>query len=432
MSQNNSNATNGASNGRGPASYASLSSATSSVYSQPTLKEKDLDALLSNPEDLLEWALHDPSMFRMIEALRSGDPPAAPLHPVLQHLMVSGPELHGPVLSQEVRQRAAYTAAFGTLAQGINLVLTCPVFSVISGPLIGGPLAVLLFATSNLTQKMAVRDSSHRMKWSKHAFTTYLAISALLTALSPHGTALLLFRHDLNNALAEEVALEFANAGLTAQLEAAQDMAELAQEKQQECDELTNKYEELKNAGNPAYDNFYRQAFGPWTSDVDPSQWASTPTVSLPACPAANRMKIESDTALLNAKDAIRAEETRIRQEFGDDYVSYLEAQKPELYEAYFRRGTFTGEERIRSGTRELGEATNLIFSGKSGPLTVMVLLTLVSLITSGASVYLTQAHAHDPRVKTSWKAWTLFRQEQFVRRLKEVMQQLEGKNDGK
>lgn len=391
MPQNDPSATSASSNGRGPQNDTNLSPA-SSVYSQPTLQEKDLDALLSNPEDLLEWALHDPKMFRAIEALRNGEPPVAHLHPVLQHLMVSGPELHGPVLSQEVRQRAAYTAAFGTLAQGINLVLSWPFFCAISGPLVGGSLAVLLFATSNLTQKMAVRDSSHRLKWSKHAFTTYLAMSALLTALSPHGTALLLFRHDLNNSLAEEIALEFASAGLKAELESAEDALGLAREKQQECDQLTNKYEELKNAGNPAYDNFYRQAYGRWTADVDPSQWASTPTVALPACPAANRMKIESDTALLNAKDAIRAQETMIQQEFGDDYVSYLEAQKPELHEAYFRRGTFTGDERIRSGTRELGEATSLIFSGKSGPLTVMVLLTLVSLITSGASVYLTQA----------------------------------------
>lgn len=376
----------------------------------------------SSPHDVFSLAIQDPNILRAIQEIRQQEPPP-PLVGILarSHLVVSGVELHGPVASREIRERGAYTATFGTVAQAINLMLSWPFFCAISGPIVGAPVAVLLFLTSNITQKMAVRAPSRRNAWARHAFSGYVAVSALLTALSPHGTALLLFRSDLNNGLAETVATELANANLHSDLQGAKEAVLLAQEKQRECAEMVSRYEELKNAQNPAYDSFYRQAYGPYTPEIDPNQWAAVPTAALPACPAAQRMKIEADTRLLNAKDALRQQESEIREVFGEDYVSYLEEHKPELYKAYFRKGFLSESERIRSGTAELSEATRLIFSGKSGPLTVMVILTAVSLITSGVSIYLTHAYAHDPHVQKSWDAWVLHRRERLLKRLADI-----------
>lgn len=332
---------------------------------------------------------------------------------LLQHLWVRTDELHGRASTREIRERSNLTGAFGTGANSINLILTQPFFAALSGPVVGTVIGVGVYWLSNLSQKIAVRAADERRPWGNRGYLGFVLLSILQTGLSPWGTALLLFRSDLNNQLAERVVVEFVNSDVQFEVEAAKEKKKLAVEKQEECDDLLTEYNQKKNAGDLAYDRPFILALGKYMANEPANRWAGIPIGSLPACPAADRLEIEADAQMEQAQKLVSRRNAEIQTGYGDSYVTYLKVERPDLFEAYFI-SSILGT-RIRSGVTELAEAQALVVSGKSGPTLVMIVFTLLSAITSYTALALTFHHSKDPLVRQSWSALALSRQHQVV-----------------
>lgn len=332
---------------------------------------------------------------------------------LLQHLWVRSDELHGRASTREIRERSNLTGAFGTGANFINLVFTQPFFGALSGPIVGTVTSVGVYWLSNLSQKIAVRAADERRPWGNRGYLGFMLLSILQTGLSPWGTALLLFRSDLNNQLAERVVVEFVNSDVQFEVEAASAKKELASEKQEECDDLLKEYNQKKNAGDLAYDRPFILALGKYMVNEPADRWDGTPTASLPACPAAKRLELEANAQMEQAQELVSRRNAEMQTAYGDSYVTYLKVERPDLFEAYFSNSLLGT--RIRSGVTELAEAQALVVSGKSGPTLVMIVFTLLSAITSYTALALTFHHSKDPLVRQSWSALALSRQHQAI-----------------
>ncbi|MBE9155997.1 hypothetical protein IQ265_03995 [Nodosilinea sp. LEGE 06152] len=337
---------------------------------------------------------------------------------LLQHLWVRSSELHGRASTREIRERSDLTGAFGTGANLINLILTQPFFVALSGPIVGTAISVGVYWLSNLSQKIAVRTADERRPWGNRGYLGFVLLSILQTGLSPWGTALLLFRSDLNNQLAERVVVEFVNSDVQFEVEAANEKKELASDKQEECDDLLKEYNQKKNAGDLAYDRPYILALGKYMANEPADRWDGKPIASLPACPAARRLELEANAQMEQAQELVSRRNAEMRTTYGDSYVTYLKVERPDLFEAYFNNSLLGT--RIRSGVTELAEAQALVVSGKSGPTLVMIVFTLLSAITSYTALTLTYHHSKDPLVRQSWSALALSRQHQVVTGQKE------------
>ncbi len=332
---------------------------------------------------------------------------------LLQHLWVGSDELHGRASTREIRERSNLTGAFGTGANFINLVFTQPFFVALSGPVVGTVTSVGVYWLSNLSQKIAVRAADERRPWGNRGYLGFVLLSILQTGLSPWGTALLLFRGDLNNQLAERIVVEFVNSDVKSEVEAAEVKKELALEQQKKCDDLLKEYHQKKNAGDLAYDRPFILALGKYMADEPPNRWDGKPIHDLPACPAAKRLEIEANAEMEQAQELLSRRNAEMQTAYGDSYVTYLKVERPDLAEAYFSSSIFGP--RIRSGVTELAEAQALVVSGKSGPTLVMIVFTLLSAITSYTALALTFHHSKDPLVRQSWSALALSRQHQVM-----------------
>ena len=322
-------------------------------------------------------------------------------------------ELHGRASTREIRERSNLTGAFGTGANFINLVFTQPFFVALSGPVVGTVTSVGVYWLSNLSQKIAVRAADERRPWGNRGYLGFVLLSILQTGLSPWGTALLLFRGDLNNQLAERIVVEFVNSDVKSEVEAAEVKKELALEQQKKCDDLLKEYHQKKNAGDLAYDRPFILALGKYMADEPPNRWDGKPIHDLPACPAAKRLEIEANAEMEQAQELLSRRNAEMQTAYGDSYVTYLKVERPDLAEAHFSSSIFGP--RIRSGVTELAEAQALVVSGKSGPTLVMIVFTLLSAITSYTALALTFHHSKDPLVRQSWSALALSRQHQVM-----------------
>lgn len=328
---------------------------------------------------------------------------------LLTHLLVRRDELHGLAPTLEVRERANLTADFGTGANAINFIFIHPVLTALSGPIVGTTTSLGIYLLSNLSQKIAVRAGDRGRPWAKVGLVGFALLSSVQTVLSPWGTGLLIFRHDLNNQLAETIVMDFVNADVMAEIEAAKGKKEQALAKQQRCDELRTEYETLKAAGNPAYHTAYTLALGRYIENEPADRWEGVPLDDLPACPAANRMGLDANTAMEQAEANRDRRHSEAKTAYGDSYFTYLQVERPDLFAAYFRRVLFGY--RIRSGVTELAQAQALVVSGKAAPTLVMIVFTLLSAITSYAALALTYHHSKDPLVRQSWSAFARSRQ---------------------
>lgn len=328
---------------------------------------------------------------------------------VLTHLCVRPDELHGLASTREIRERSDLTAAFGTGANAINFILSQPFFVALSGPITGTAVSIGVYWLSNLSQKIAARSGDETRPWSNKGFLSFALLSGVLTGLSPWGTGLLLFRHDLNNQQAETIVMEFVNADVTTEIEAAQDKRKRAANRQEDCDEHRRNYEKLKAAGNEAYHISYRLAFGAYMANEPPGRWVGVPESEIPACPAAKLLALEAEADIEQAQAKRDRRHAEVKTVFGDSYLTYLQVEQPDLFEAYFRRALFGY--RIRSGVTELAQAQALVVSGKAAPTLVMIVFTLLSAITSYTALALTYHHSKDPLVRQSWSALARSRQ---------------------
>ena len=250
-------------------------------------------------------------------------------------------ELHGRASTREIRERSNLTGAFGTGANFINLVFTQPFFVALSGPVVGTVTSVGVYWLSNLSQKIAVRAADERRPWGNRGYLGFVLLSILQTGLSPWGIALLLFRGDLNNQLAERIVVEFVNSDVKSEVEAAEVKKELALEQQKKCDDLLKEYHQKKNAGDLAYDRPFILALGKYMADEPPNRWDGKPIHDLPACPAAKRLEIEANAEMEQAQELLSRRNAEMQTAYGDSYVTYLKVERPDLAEAYFSSSIF-------------------------------------------------------------------------------------------
>lgn len=348
-------------------------------------------------EDTLRQILNN-----LVAGIRTNSSNSGLFRVILSLLIVNGKELYGPNPTSAVIRQANLTATACTLANIINAVLAVPLFCAIAGFLGGIAIGGSLYMFSGVLQKASVNRPNMKNPWAMAAFAANIWINVFLTSLSPHGSILLLFQDDLNQKYAVELVQGYVTKNLSVQLENAKEEEESAKEAQRLCDEKVAEYERKRAEGSGAHHTAYIEAHGPYIFQAPPDRWNDVPDSQLPRCPYAQRLEVRVKGAQEAAQKALDKGNADIARKWGNNFVGFLQDEHSKLFEANFAQ-SLNGLQ-IRSGTTRLGKAHEMIFSGNAASFIVITILTLVSAITSGASLVLTNQYANHELVRQSWR----------------------------